>query len=319
MAKILLLGAGIIGLNTALRLALETEHQVSIWASDVSNITSAYAGAFWWPTKSITSESNLLSWSTATFHFLYGLGQNEGIVNRKIVALEQEACQAPPWFQLIPGGRLARQGEVTPLLPYGLVLESGPVIEPITHLKWLRDRLEGLGVSIKSQSATSLSESLSECPIVINCTGLGARQLCDDHDLHPVSGQLVKIRNTTVHSVTFIGSRPEKTAYVIPHEGYTILGGTYFAGDADTQPNEDEILAILARCNQLCPQLGATKSDIIGVSKALRPARSQLRLELEERKEGLVIHNYGQGGAGFSLAYGCAGEVIRLLQNACQK
>jgi D-amino-acid oxidase len=313
MAKILLLGAGIIGLNTALRLALETEHQVSIWAADLTDITSSYAGAFWWPTQSITSETNLVDWGSATFHFLHGLDQEAGVVNRKIIGLDEQPCQIPPWFGVIPRCRQASAAEVTAKFSHGLVIESAPVIDPPVHLKWLRDRLAGLAIPIQLRKVTSLQEALAQCPIVINCTGIGARELCHDKDLRPVSGQLVKIRANTIDRVIFVGNRPERTAYIVPHATHTILGGTYFVDDFQTRLDEDEVLAILARCNELYPPLRATKDDIIGGSKAPRPVRPTLRLEVEKQAGGLVIHNYGQGRSGFSLAYGCAGEVLRLL------
>jgi D-amino-acid oxidase len=41
----------------------------------------------------------------------------------------------------------------------------------------------------------------------------------------------------------------------------------------------------------------------------LRPVRPTVRVE----REGRVVHNYGHGGAGYTLSWGCAQEVVRLL------
>jgi D-amino-acid oxidase len=41
----------------------------------------------------------------------------------------------------------------------------------------------------------------------------------------------------------------------------------------------------------------------------LRPARPALRLEAERIGNATVIHNYGHGGAGFTLSWGCAEEA----------
>jgi D-amino-acid oxidase len=41
----------------------------------------------------------------------------------------------------------------------------------------------------------------------------------------------------------------------------------------------------------------------------LRPYRNEVRVE----REGNIIHNYGHGGSGFTLAWGCANEVLRLI------
>ena len=56
----------------------------------------------------------------------------------------------------------------------------------------------------------------------------------------------------------------------------------------------------------------------------LRPAREGgVRLELEWRNASngsgdvkAVVHNYGHGGAGMCLSYGCAEDVVKLVQLA---
>lgn len=53
----------------------------------------------------------------------------------------------------------------------------------------------------------------------------------------------------------------------------------------------------------------------------LRPGRPSVRLEIQpERASGLrkvmpVIHNYGHGGAGLTLSWGCAGHVLEILDD----
>jgi D-amino-acid oxidase len=50
------------------------------------------------------------------------------------------------------------------------------------------------------------------------------------------------------------------------------------------------------------------------VSVGLRPARSAVRLERETPRPGsTLVHNYGHGGAGVTLSWGCAGEVSELV------
>jgi D-amino-acid oxidase len=314
MAEILVLGAGVVGLNSALRLALETKHKVTVWAADSTNITSAYAGAYWWPSPGVSNQTDLIKWSSESYQFMHALGIEAGIINRKIIALMGTPMEPPVWFGIVPGCRPVTASEANAQFPHGLVLESGPVIDPPMHLKWLRDQLVDLGVRIEQHKVTSLNETLKKYQILINCTGLGARELCQDNDLHPASGQLVRVAIKTIDRVMFLGNQPERTAYIIPHNSFTILGGTYFANDLDLSPDTDETMAILARCNNLCPDLRARKSDIISVSKALRPVRSAVRLEKEEMAGGLVIHNYGHGRSGWALAYGCAGTVVELIK-----
>jgi D-amino-acid oxidase len=51
------------------------------------------------------------------------------------------------------------------------------------------------------------------------------------------------------------------------------------------------------------------EASVVAHQVGLRPARSAVRLE----RDGDVIHCYGHGGAGVTLAYGCAQDVVELL------
>ncbi|HIN08299.1 MAG TPA: FAD-binding oxidoreductase, partial [Candidatus Poseidoniales archaeon] len=67
------------------------------------------------------------------------------------------------------------------------------------------------------------------------------------------------------------------------------------------------------KCTAMWP--GLDTSRITGVAVGLRPARSAVRLELESGERPL-IHNYGHGGGGVTLSWGCADEVVALLSAA---
>jgi D-amino-acid oxidase len=56
------------------------------------------------------------------------------------------------------------------------------------------------------------------------------------------------------------------------------------------------------------------KAKVIGHLVGLRPRRPAVRLELERRDGKAIIHNYGHGGAGISLSWGCAQEVVELVR-----
>jgi D-amino-acid oxidase len=55
---------------------------------------------------------------------------------------------------------------------------------------------------------------------------------------------------------------------------------------------------------------------VVGEAVGLRPARPAVRLETEARPRGTVVHCYGHGGAGVTLAWGCAEEVVGLAIRA---
>lgn len=55
----------------------------------------------------------------------------------------------------------------------------------------------------------------------------------------------------------------------------------------------------------------------------LRPGRSSVRLEIEQypinHKIVNIIHNYGHGGCGVTLCFGCAAEAVELVEAVISK
>jgi D-amino-acid oxidase len=68
---------------------------------------------------------------------------------------------------------------------------------------------------------------------------------------------------------------------------------------------------IVAGCTALEPRLRGAK--ILGHRVGLRPLRPEVRLESEAFGDGVLWHNYGHGGAGISMAWGCAAEITRAV------
>ena len=95
--------------------------------------------------------------------------------------------------------------------------------------------------------------------------------------------------------------------YVVPREHEIVVGGTDEDGDWSRTPSPETATAILHRATRLVPALADAK--VVGHRVGLRPVRSSVRLEAEGR----VVHCYGQGGAGVTLSWGCADEVVRLV------
>ncbi|GAB3754496.1 hypothetical protein GCM10028864_34310 [Microlunatus parietis] len=48
----------------------------------------------------------------------------------------------------------------------------------------------------------------------------------------------------------------------------------------------------------------------------LRPTRPQLRLGPEGRDGAVIIHNYGHGGSGVTLSWGCSTQVWSLAERS---
>jgi D-amino-acid oxidase len=72
--------------------------------------------------------------------------------------------------------------------------------------------------------------------------------------------------------------------------------------------------AIIERCADLVPELRGV--EVLEHLAGLRPVRPTVRLEAEPATGDTprVIHNYGHGGSGITLAWGCADDVAELAR-----
>ena len=82
-------------------------------------------------------------------------------------------------------------------------------------------------------------------------------------------------------------------------------------GDCRLDSIADDDEAVLRNAEALWAALD--RSKIVGYAVGLRPSRTEVRLESEKVGGRLLIHNYGHGGAGVTLAWGCADEVASLV------
>jgi D-amino-acid oxidase len=157
---------------------------------------------------------------------------------------------------------------------------------------------------------TDLAEA--GAPIVVNCTGLGARELVPDPALRPVRGQLVIVENPGVRGwVVSTDPAAGTTTYVFPQPDRLVLGGTTDEDDWSLTPDPAVAAEIVQRCAALRPEIAGAR--VLDHRVGLRPVRDAVRLERHVLPDGRVlVHNYGHGGAGVTVAWGCARQAAGL-------
>src|SRR5438552_1115028 len=98
--------------------------------------------------------------------------------------------------------------------------------------------------------------------------------------------------------------------YAIPRRNYCVVGGTNDVSDNFT-PDPKTTKAIVAECSRV---LEIESPRVLRERVGLRPFRkSGVRLEKEKLSDGrVVIHNYGHGGSGFTLSWGCAENAFAI-------
>jgi D-amino-acid oxidase len=309
-ARVLVIGAGVSGLTAAIRLR-EAGFDARVVARERPHETvSRVAAAVWLPYRAEPPE-RVLAWAARSLAVMRELARDpeSGVVLRAGVQVGA-ALGDEPWHA-IPGTglRAARPEELPPGHPSGLAFEV-PVCEMPVHLDWLVRRFEALGGTIEREQVGSLDEALERAPVVVNASGLGARELVPDASMFAIRGQVASVAREGDARVLLDERDPDRIAYVIPRSRDVILGGVAVEGDESLAPDAEQTRGIVARCATLDPALAAR--ELLEVRVGLRPGRPAVRLEAERRAGGLVIHDYGHGGAGVTLSWGCAEELVRL-------
>ncbi|KYK14156.1 MULTISPECIES: FAD-dependent oxidoreductase [Streptomyces] len=307
--EVVVVGGGVIGLTTAVVLA-ERGGRVRLWAREAAGrTTSAVAGGLWWPYR-VEPVALARRWaleSLDVYEELAARPDESGVRMVEGVLGETALDEVDAWAAArLPGLRAARADE------YGGtgVWARLPLIDMPAHLAWLRERFAAAGGVLEERAVHRLEEV--EAPVVVNCTGLGARELVPDLSVRPVRGQLVVVENPGVDT-WLVSTDPVSgaMAYFLPQPGRLLLGGTAEEDVWEAEPDPAVAEAIVRRCAALRPEIAGAR--VLGHRVGLRPARDAVRLERVALPDGRVlVHNYGHGGGGVTVAWGCAREAADL-------
>lgn len=386
---VVVVGAGIIGLTTAVALASTRRYTVTIVTRDTDATvtddarvyTSGGSGGFWMPFH-CEPEALVRRWAAATLDVLAaearspgaGVGVYPGVL---LHPPAPAAVPPPPWWAALPLLAFAPVGADHPWVPSGYpggYYFTSPIAEMDVYLPALRARAAAAGVRMRvlgedlvAGGAASLLAAVravvatppaggSDCggatgdqergstlpppppSVVVNCTGLGSVALVGDTTLTPARGVTVVVEPTSPVS-GFLSETPSgdgrELAYVLNRgAGRLTVGGTYHEGDWSRSAPADEVAALLARAAAVVPAVAGAK--VVREWVGLRPVREAgIRLEAERVPrvtvpegggdpgacaegvpEGVVVHNYGHGGGGVTVCWGCADGAVRLVEEA---
>ncbi|XP_052893055.1 D-aspartate oxidase-like [Anopheles moucheti] len=324
--QFVILGGGINGLSCAMRLSNEFPCSTIQLISDnfSPNTTSDVAAGLWGPyVLGKTSIIDCRRWAQATHDYFLqlwrgGYADRCGICLVPVLECYENDTPAPWWHDIVFGfSKVCEASEHFKLQQnvQTAFMYITFTCEPSKLMKHYRDILSTRNVVFRQERLESIRclerMDIAANAIIINCLGMGSQNVADDAELFPVRGQVQRVQSTSVfHSFT------NESCYIIPNTDTVILGGT-------KQKSNNLLVSPIDRytirkgCLDLMPSL--KDALIVRDSVGLRPVRSTgVRLELEcivfvNGERHALVHNYGHGGAGITLAWGCAGEVTRLV------
>ncbi|GAA0903145.1 FAD-dependent oxidoreductase [Virgisporangium aurantiacum] len=311
LTDVVVIGAGVSGLTTAIRLA-EAGRRVSVWTADEPLATTSMAAGAMWGPYLVEPLDRVQAWSAETLHELRHLADEPGTGVRLVAGVEasREPVKPPDWGSQLDQFRMCAPVE----LPNGFATGwrfVAPLVDMPVYLTYLQRRLRAAGAEICLRRIGSLAEAASAAPVVVNCAGIGAHDLVPDPELFPVRGHLVVVENPGITEFFSedTGSSPDLLHYA-PHGNTVVVGGTAEPRQWTREPDPSIATAIITRCATVEPRLRHAR--VIGHRVGLRPTRPRVRVEADRVGHAVVVHNYGHGGAGVTLSWGCASEVTTL-------
>lgn len=302
------IGAGVSGLTCAITFA-ERGCRTTILTDQIgAGTTSAAAAAVWYPYDTGPA-AETIAWALETYGTLFDLAHDprSGVSMLEFRRFSRTGeIEIPKWA--LPLGARRLRSEIPSAFQSGFALDV-PLMDTTIYLDYLAKRFRKARGEIRSgRFLTKLEEVDPQFDLILNCSGIGARVLVQDPEVEPHRGQIAIIPKPELPYSIVCDDPP--LLYVIPRKTDCVVGGTNDLSDECTiDPAATAFM--VAECSRV---LAISTPDVLGERVGLRPfRRSGVRIEREALRDGrAVIHNYGHGGSGFTISWGCAEAVAQI-------
>lgn len=305
--KVAVIGAGVSGLSSAILLA-ENGFDTAILADEIGDETnSAAAAAIWYP-YDVGLSGETIAWAMSAHRRFAELARDTGVSLTELRVFSRVGPIAPPGWAKSFRTRTLSDAEIPGVFASGFAIKV-PLIETGKYLEYLAKRLVNAGGSMSGGvRIDDLSNVDRQFDLIVNCSGIGARELVPDAGMEPHRGQIAVVQKFDLPYAIVCDDPP--LMYAIPRSEDCVIGGTNDISD-NRAADSRTTAALLAECERA---LERPAPPLIRERVGLRPGRSGgVRVAMEKLPDGrTVIHNYGHGGSGFTLSWGCAETVLEL-------
>ena len=251
------IGAGVVGLSTA-RLLQRQGYDVTVYAKDLPPQTTSNMSAAWWGPTAASERGHTTPEFEKVWHraarlshryFQDYVGDAYGVhwvpyysvsetppnpdgpqgLGRLIADLYPETAQLEPGEHPFPSPYVRRRWTMQ--------------FEPAVYLNALLRDVRQAGATVVVREFEGLDDLLAlDEPVLVNCTGLGAKALFGDDELHPIKGQLTVLLPQPGVNYICVGGGLQ----MLSRRDGIILGGTHEADDWSLEPSETEMERVLS-------------------------------------------------------------------------
>lgn len=344
--KALVIGAGVTGLTTALKLKEQGFDVLIIADKFAPNITSCVAGALWeWPPavcgyhgapRSLERSKLWCMDSYREFKILAGI-KNSGVYLRDVLFFFKKPLEELPLHSskmeelalkvdgFVRNKDLIREKGISNIGIADAYKHMAPMIDTDQYMHYLTSRVLEVGCQIKTEKVEGniIREEADllrkyNCSLIVNCTGLGSIDI--GPNMYPLRGSLIRLKDPerTIKEAFCIAhdetQNMQDIVFIVPRgNNILVVGGTAEENQWNTKLDfrYKPIREMYKRNADFLPQLTSLEIDEEPVRTGLRPFTKD-NVCLERTPGTKIIHNYGHGGAGVTLSWGCAQEVSNL-------
>ncbi|KAI1207906.1 FAD dependent oxidoreductase [Annulohypoxylon truncatum] len=222
-------------------------------------------------------------------------------------------------------------------LKYGYTHDA-PIINTDKAMVYLMALVESKGAELETKELEGKlqdqgSDLLEEykAQAIINATGLGAKELVGDTDVYPVRGAIKRISNDNTNRFEAMNEaylvpaqvgddkEPTKVVFLVPRNDETLIVGSIIQRNShqlNLQENSPDVEVMWDRACSFMPGLDdAPTVPWYPLAQGLRPfTKKNVKVRADDIQVKPLIHNYGHGGSGWTLAVGCARSAVNLLE-----